>query len=298
MPPTVPYEEITIRLPDGYAAYGRYWQPSRCRGGVLYFHGIQSHARWYEQSAAALCDAGYAVLQPDRRGSGRNQQDRGHADSADQLLADARTCLDELARRSGLTEHVVLGVSWGGKLAAAMHAADDRGISGLILVTPGLFPIIDVSAAEKFRIGWSMVSNPGRHYDIPLNNPELFTRNPKWLEFLRQDDLQIHQATAGFFLASRRMDKIIRRLPQARPVPLHLMLAADEKIIDNDQTRDFVREMTWPGRRITLYDNSRHTLEFDADTEAYLADLVGWLNDPQGWPDSQPVMPECKKEAT
>lgn len=292
------YEEITIRLPDGYQAYGRYWQPSDCRGGVLYFHGIQSHAGWYERSAAALCAAGYAVLQPDRRGSGKNQQDRGHAESADQLLADARVCLDDLARRTGCDQHVVLGVSWGGKLAAAMHADDDRGIGGLILVTPGLFPIINVSSTERFRIGWSMVSNPERSYDIPLNDPALFTGNPKWIEFLRNDTLQIHQATAGFFLASRRMDKVVRRLPKTRPVPLHLMLAAHERIIDNDKTRDFVRDMTWPHRRITVYENSRHTLEFDPDTDAYLQDLVGWLNDPQGWPAQEYAPTESQPEVT
>ncbi|MCH7813550.1 MAG: alpha/beta fold hydrolase [Planctomycetes bacterium] len=277
------YDEITIRLPDGYKAYARYWAPETCRGGVLYLHGIQSHAGWYERSAAAICEAGFAVLQPDRRGSGRNQKDRGHAESSPQLLEDGRICLDELVRRSGSQRNHVLGVSWGGKMAAAMHADDASGIAGLILVTPGLFPIIDVSPAEKFRIGWSMVANPERSYDIPLNDPELFTSVPEWIQYLRDDPLQLHQATAGFFLASRRMDRVVRRLPQARPVPLHLMLAADERIIENDQTVDFVRQMRWPARAITTYQNSRHTLEFDPDGDRYLEDLVRWLDDPTGY---------------
>jgi alpha-beta hydrolase superfamily lysophospholipase len=276
------FEEITVRLPDGYEAYARYWRPQQCRGAVLYLHGIQSHAGWYERSAACLCEAGFAVLQPDRRGSGRNQPDRGHADSADQLLTDGRACLAELARRSGCNSCCLLGVSWGGKMAAAMHADNDDGISSLVLVTPGLFPIVDVSAAEKFRIGWSMVSKPRRSYDIPLNDPELFTAVPKWIEFLRNDELQLHQATAGFFLASRRMDKVARKLPRARSVPLHLMLASDERIIDNAETRAFVRDMHWPHRRITAYENSRHTLEFDPDCDYYLEDLVRWVSDPHG----------------
>jgi len=249
---------------------------------VLHLHGIQSHAGWYEASARRLCEAGFAVLQPDRRGSGRNQVQRGHAESSPQLLADARACLDELTRRSGCASNYVLGISWGGKLAAALHADDPRGIAGLILVTPGLFPIVDVSAAEKFRIGWSMVANPSRSYDIPLNDPELFTSVPRWIEFLRNDELQLHQATAGFFLASRRMDKVARRLAEARPVPLHLMLAADERIIDNAGTREFVRNLPWPARTITTYENSRHTLEFDPDADAYLEDLVRWIRQPAG----------------
>ncbi|MHC4063496.1 MAG: alpha/beta fold hydrolase [Planctomycetota bacterium] len=284
----VRFEEVTVRLPDGYEAYARYWAPKNCRGGVLYLHGIQSHAGWYERSAARLCQAGFAVLQPDRRGSGKNEPQRGHAESSQQLLDDARACLEELARRCGGRGSYLLGVSWGGKMAAAMHAANSDGIKGLILVTPGLFPIIDVSAAEKFRIGWSMVANPSRYYDIPLNDPELFTCVPEWIEFLRNDELQLHQATAGFFLASRRMDKVARKLPGAPAVPLHLMLATDERIIDNDKTRDFIRQMQWPRRAITTYQNSRHTLEFDPDADHYLDDLVRWLEDPAGYGVPEP----------
>jgi len=285
------FQELTIRLPDGYEAYARYWAPQTCRGAVLHLHGIQSHAGWYEQSAARLRDAGFAVLQPDRRGSGRNTAQRGHAESARQLLDDGRACLAELLNRSGCTGCCVLGVSWGGKMAAAMHADCPDAIAGLVLVTPGLFPVVDVSAAEKFRIGWSMVSNPGRLYDIPLNDPELFTSVPEWIEFLRRDELQLHQATAGFFLASRRMDRVARRLPEAPPVPVHLMLARDERIIDNEQTENFIRRLDRSQRVITTYQNSRHTLEFDPDREAYLEDLVRWLSDPSGYADSTPAMP-------
>ena len=93
------YEELTVRLGDGYEAYARYWTGPRLQGAVLYHHGIQSHCDWYEASAARLADAGYAVLQVDRRGCGRNERDRGHADSADQLIEDAAAGRDELFRR-------------------------------------------------------------------------------------------------------------------------------------------------------------------------------------------------------
>src|SRR3990170_3188991 len=95
------YEEISVRLPDGYQAYARLWTGSEPRGAILYHHGIQSHCGWYETSAARLADAGYAVLQIDRRGSGRNSPDRGDAESADQLIEDSLAARDELCRRSG-----------------------------------------------------------------------------------------------------------------------------------------------------------------------------------------------------
>ena len=68
------FEELRLRLADGYRAYARLWMPKDVRGAVLYHHGIQSHSGWYEHSARFLCRHGLAVLQVDRRGSGRNAE--------------------------------------------------------------------------------------------------------------------------------------------------------------------------------------------------------------------------------
>lgn len=274
------YEELHITLPDGYDAYARYWSSDRPIGAVLHIHGIQSHCGWYTETARALNAAGFAVLQPDRRGSGHNDRDRGHADSAQQLIDDGLACAGRLAQLSGIAKLHLIGVSWGGKLVAAMHTSDPGVAASLSLVAPGIHPIVDVSATEKFKIGWSMVSNPTKHYDIPLNDPELFTDKPEWIEFLKSDDKQIHQATAGFFLASRRMDKIVARLPQSPAVPIRVFLARHERIIDNDKTRAFVDSLPWPARQVTQYDRSRHTLEFGDDRDRYIADLTSWLKDP------------------
>jgi len=268
------FQEHTIQLPDGYQAHARLFVADPCRGSVLYFHGIQSHCGWYERSARRLQQAGYTVLQPDRRGSGRNQTDRGHADSSEQLIDDAITCSALLAHETGRSSHHLVGVSWGGKLVAAVHATQPDLAESLTLVTPGLFPLVGVSKTEMFKIGLSMVGAPHRLYDIPLNDPTLFTSDPEMIQFLVNDELQIHQATAGFFLASRRMDKVVAKLNAARQVPLHLMLAADEHIIDNDKSAEFVRNMGWATTTITTYQNSRHTLEFEPDSDAFLSDLV------------------------
>lgn len=273
------FEEIFLALPDGYRAYARWWQPQRPRGAVLYLHGIQSHAGWYEDSARRLCEEGFAVLQPDRRGSGRNERDRGHAGSHDQLIGDALAARDELLARSGAAHSHLVGVSWGGKLVVAAYVQDARATASLTLVTPGLFPIISVGAGEKFRIGVAMVADPTRRFDIPLNDGELFTTYPPRKAFIDTDPLTLRQATAGFYLASRRMDRVCARLRECAPVPIHLMLAEDERIIDNARTARFLRELGWPFTRITTYRAARHSLEFERDPRPYLDDLANFLNE-------------------
>ncbi len=272
------FEEITVCLPDGYSAYGRYWTPAAPRGAVLYHHGIQSHCGWYETSAATLADAGYAVLQVDRRGSGRNQKDRGHADSAKQLLDDSLAARDELLRRAGRDAYHLVGVSWGGKLVVAAYVHDPIGVESLSLVTPGLFPTVGVSRPEMAKIGFAMLYEPRRLFDIPLNDPELFTTVPRWQEFFRNDPLTLRQCSAGFYLASRRMDKITAKLPTTTPVPIHLFIAGNERIIDNDKTTSFIRNLDWPRTRITTYPTARHSLEFEADPQGYFRALCGFIS--------------------
>lgn len=272
------YEEITVLLTDGYQAYGRFWGTSRCRGSVLYHHGIQSHCGWFEASAEQLAEAGYAVLQVDRRGCGRNQQARGDADSAEQLIADAATARDTLARHSGRSDYHVVGVSWGGKLAVAAYVAESTGVRSLNLVTPGLFPQVGVSRETMATIGFAMLYEPDTSFDIPLNAPELFTSDAQWSSYIRNDPRTLQQCTARFFLASRRMDKIIAKLSQAKPVPLHLVLVGDERIIDNDKTKGFIGGLGWPDAHVTVYDQARHSVEFEKERQAYFADLVAFID--------------------
>lgn len=274
----MPYEEITVALDGGYQAYARYYPADDPCGAVLYHHGIQSHCGWYERSAEALRAAGYHVLQLDRRGSGKNHEQRGHAESADQLLADSRLARDELLRRSGFDAYHLVGVSWGGKWVVAAHVDDDAGVKSLTLVTPGLFPLVGVSSQEKAKIGFAMLYEQNKLFDIPLNDADLFTKVDKWKRFFESDEDTLRQCSAAFYLASRRMDKTCAKLAKARPVPVHLLVAGEERIVDNAQTIEFIEGLGWKGTRVTRYAAARHSLEFDVP-EAYFRDLVQFLRD-------------------
>lgn len=275
----VGYAEISVTLSDGYAAYARYGSPPSPKGAVLYHHGIQSHCGWYEASAGRLVAAGYAVLQIDRRGSGRNALDRGHAESQEQLVADSLAARDELLLRCGLDAYHLVGVSWGGKLCAAAYLHNPAGVVSLSLVTPGLFPKIGASPQEMSKIGFAMLYERERLFDIPLNDPELFTPVPRWQAFFRTDPLTLRQCSAAFYLASRRMDRTIAKLPTAAPVPIHLFIAGDERIVDNDKTTAFVEGLRWTNTRVTNYPAARHSLEFEPDPEPYFRDLVEFIEE-------------------
>src|SRR5438309_6017869 len=108
----------TQRASDGYLIHVAVWPATGpVRGRVVVLHGVQSHGGWYHRLGRTLADAGYETHFPDRRGSGANRVDRGHAPSARRLVADLAERLRSLRDPDRATPLVLAGISWGGKLA-------------------------------------------------------------------------------------------------------------------------------------------------------------------------------------
>lgn len=270
----------TIRHSDGYEASVRWWLPPKPRGGVVYFHGIESHGGWYEGSGAFLATRGWAVLMPDRRGSGLNERERGHAESHQRLLADGAELIESAATRAGASRVHLVGVSWGGKFACALAATQPTQIASASLVAPGLFPVIDLPTGEKLRIAWELLADSRRPHPLPIHDAKMFTTNPKRVAFVDADRLRLREATAAFLLASRRLDRIARSLGDRDwRGGIHALLAGHDRIIDNERTREFVRRLSVAKRRVTEYADASHTLEFEADPQPFWNDLASGLDE-------------------
>jgi alpha-beta hydrolase superfamily lysophospholipase len=278
-------EIIHVRADDGYdLACRRYAPPegTRPRGLVIVLHGIQSHGGWYEASSHQLAAAGLAVYFPDRRGSGLNAPARGDATSWE-LLIDDLVAVEELAQAdwlptAGRLPLLLVGISWGGKLAAAAARMHSARYAALALLCPGLCPQRHVSSATKFRIAAALAGGNGaRMFPIPLDDPALFTSTPRWLDFLARDDLSLHEATARFLAQSRRLDTFMATTPEWLHLPTYLALAGRDRIIDNEATRRWFDRVAAQDRILKLYPEAYHTLEFEPEPQPIFDDLAAWL---------------------
>jgi alpha-beta hydrolase superfamily lysophospholipase len=275
---TTPCTVATFAASDGYVWHYRHYLPpvSPPAARVVCLHGVQSHGNWYEHSCRRLAGAGFGVWFLDRRGSGLNPRDRGDAPSFRRLLDDIAEFLSHL-RQQGPGKTFLLAVSWGGKLATALQRRHPGLADGLALLCPGFFPRVHHTLGEKLRILWARLIAPRRLFPIPLNDPELFTANPRWQQFLRDDPLALHRATARFFVESVRLDGYLRFVPKRVRVPVLLLLAGRDRIIVNDRTRAYVAKFASPDKQVIEYPDAHHTLEFEPDPGPFLADLEGWL---------------------
>lgn len=251
------------------------------RGIVVFVHGIQSHAGWYAHSCTQVAQAGYHVYFLDRRGSGMNADDRGDAPSFRRLLDDIGEFLAKLKRRTATKLRLpvfLAGISWGGKPAVALQRRHPGLIDGIVLLCPGFYPKVGPSFWQGLGIFFTRLVNPAALYPIPLNDPELFTANPLRQEFLRDDPLRLHEATARLMIESLRLDGYLWFTAKSTSVPVLLLLASEDRIIRNEPTREFVNSFASADKTIIEYPGAHHTLEFEADPSRFIGDLRDWLD--------------------
>lgn len=260
----------------GYVAYEANDPPRRT--ALIYLHGIESHAGWFDRAARLLAARGFDVFCLDRRGSGVNRENRGFVtgdvDNFRRLLCDIHAFRRTLSPDYA-SVHVV-GLSWGGKLAVA-YAIEYHGMcDGLILITPGLRAAVDLSLGLKLKVALCAVFRPTSGIPLPIE-PEMFTPTPEIIEYIRSDPLRLHHATARFLLQSRLLDRFIDRGIAGMRLPILLFLAGKDRIIDNAGVAALLRRGGRQALDTLDYHDQTHSIQFDAP-QRMVDDMTQWLN--------------------
>jgi len=268
----------TLAARDGAALpYRLFPAAGQPRGALVYLHGIQSHGGWYVDTADEVARRGYSMYLTDRRGSGASTEPRGYFQDREQLVGDVREFVD-LARdeHPGLPIFLV-GGCWGARpgVTFALEAQDE--LAGLILISPALAAKVDLTAPEKMKVIVGGTLRPRSKVRIPLS-PELFTRNPKWLQFIREDPLVLHEVATSFFLKQALWDKWIAKQNGLR-LPLLLLQSGRDEIVDVPKVRAWFEGQESEDKRYVLYPEFDHLLDFEDERGRYWDDLVDWLNE-------------------
>ena len=244
------------------------------RHALVYLHGIESHGEWFLATAQALAQRGCTTYLVDRRGSGLNRDtDEGDAASASVLLDDVRRFREHAA----LESLFLVGLSWGGKLALAAALDEPQGVCGLILVTPGLVPQVEFSWPQKLGVALSFAIGGRTRFHVPIE-PDMFTRTPHYLDYIRSDPLRLERVTARFLVASQRLDGWIRARVHALDCPVLLFLAENDRIIDNARTLALLEPLREGQLHVREYAHATHSIQFD-NTAELARDISSFVED-------------------
>jgi alpha-beta hydrolase superfamily lysophospholipase len=275
----IPFEISAFITSGGYKLHYRHFQPvGMSKGTIVFIHGIQSHGGWYETSCKKFAQAGYRVLFLDRRGSGLNEVSRGDSPSFRTLLDDLKEFLQYQRKEiAGTTPLIIGAISWGGKIAFGLEIRMANLVDGFLLLAPGFCPKVHPTRKERFFIALGSLFAPRRLFNIPLNDPELFTTNPSAQKFLKEDPLALRKATARFLLDSVRLDFYLRIFRTKISKPILLLIAGQDKIIDNEKTIEFVKRFSSGSLTIKEYPEAHHTFEFEPEPQKHIEEIEEWL---------------------
>ncbi|WP_339727885.1 alpha/beta fold hydrolase [uncultured Gimesia sp.] len=270
---------------DNYRLQGRVWTPEETqpRGTLVVLHGIQSHSGWYDYSCSQLCDAGFRVCFFDRRGSGLNQNERGHVSHWQRLVQDVVQLLTQIRyqQQSKQQRPIILqAMSWGGKLAVVVAALRPDLIDGLALLYPGIKAVVKPTGLQKFQLKLAkQLGVERKRVEIPLNDPALFTGEAAYQDFIRTDSLALRDVTVSFLQANRELDRLADSAAGQISCPTLCQLAGRDQIIDNAATEVYFQRIAADQKQLVQYPEARHTLEFEPNRDQIVADYVDWLAD-------------------
>src|SRR5215204_2338579 len=272
-------ESRFLTASDGVRLHYLRWSsgPSPPRATIIFLHGIASHAGWFGETAADLNSQGVAVYGPDRRGSGRSGDPRGHLERYGRALDDVEEMVRLVSAEHGTTPIFLAASSWAAKLAVVYAAQRPASLSGLLLLGPGLTADVKLSPARQLQVLVGHLVAPMAYLPIPLT-PEQYTANPTYPDFIRADPLRRLEATARFFWETARLDRQRRRASARLRLPLLLLQGEADKMIDVPKTRRWFARLGVEDKTYRAYPGAGHTLDFELDRAQYLADLLGWLS--------------------
>jgi alpha-beta hydrolase superfamily lysophospholipase len=254
-------------------------RPNPRRAAFIYLHGIESHSEWFDDAAERIAARGYPVVSLDRRGSGINRENRGHVsghvERGISLVDDIHRAVG-IAKETGKVDEIYLiGLSWGGKYAMAYDAVHPGEVDGMILITPGMKPKVDLTFGEKLAVFADVAFAPRRQHRIPIE-PEMFTTDPVHLAFIKNDPLKLDTASAGFLWQSLKMDRLVERMDDGKHPPMLLVLASKDRIIDNAATRELVTRNPDRQVKIVEYADQTHSIQLEAP-ERLAGEIVRWI---------------------
>ena len=276
IPPGVSAEATEVRTydgADGRRLMFRVVEAPAARHSLLYVHGIESHGGWFLPVALRLREHGCTTWLLDRRGSGLNRDiDPGDAASADVLLDDVQRA------RQALGDPLVhlVGLSWGGKLATAAALQRPANVASLILVTPGLRSRVDLPLRHKLGVGIDLLFGGKRRFPVPLRD-EMFTSEPRWLEFLANDPLRTTAVTSRFLWATRTLDRRITRDIAGLRVPVLLLLADADRIVDNEAVLRLLSRLPAGLLRVGHHVDAMHSIQLERIDDT-VGDIVAFLD--------------------
>jgi acylglycerol lipase len=246
------------------------------RRPIIMTHGLESHSGWFVQSAAFMAELGHPVYLVDRRGSGLSREKRGHCDNYLQWSKDLEAVASVVLDRHRTDKLHVIGHCFGAIPAAMFTIRNSNLVASLILPTPAFFTDTDLTFGEKLHVLGDHLSRGADYLPVPLKT-EQFSNEPQYQDFIRNDELKLHEVTTAFYWSVNDARKFVRSHIDEVRCPVWLGLAGKDEIVKARPTQELFRNLGSMQKQLIIFPEAKHILEFSPERDRFFSELQSWL---------------------
>jgi len=256
---------------DSSKLYYNYWPAGWDDPCAIYLHGLESHMGWFLNLAEFLNSKDSNVYAFDRRGSGLNKNSSRNFSSR-YLSSDLKIFIDLVKKEHPRSRIFLIGLCLGGKIAVDFFLYHQDCLDGLILISPSLKNRLKFSLPDKL----SILFRPNSMLKVPIEDA-MFTSNERYLKYIGNDSLRLRHIPAQHLLEIAKMERHLKKASGNIRLPVLLMLAGIDEIIDTDGVRRWYEKLPSPDKTLKFYKDYHHLLTFEEDAERVMEDIAVWI---------------------
>lgn len=265
-----------IEAVGGIGLYYHGWEADEPVAALLILHGLAEHGGRYAEFGRSMAGYGVSTYALDGRGHGLSEGRRGHADRFELLLQDVDRFRREIEGTADAEIPLfILGHSMGGLITARYIEEYEGRFRGAILVSPWLATAMPVPRWKVLAAGFLNRVLPA----LPMNagiDAGYLSHDPVVVARYRDDPLVHGKITPRLFAeASTAMGLVMQKSDRIR-IPLLLMLAGDDHIVDSNKSQAFAKSLTGDVTIRVLPDYYHEVLN-DHDRAIALHEIRDWI---------------------
>jgi alpha-beta hydrolase superfamily lysophospholipase len=283
--------EHWLLLRDGSRLFYRAWRPEQpTTKALLLFHRGHEHSGRWRETVAALGLEDVAVFAWDQRGHGRSPGARGAAPDLATVIRDADEWVRHLVAAHGieLRDTIVLAHSLGAVIATAWVHDYAPPVRGLVLATPAFRVRLYVPfAVPLLRLRQKLF---GSGYVKSYVGASMLTHDPAEAGHYNADPLIFRQIAVNLLLDLR--DTATRLLADAGAVavPLLVLAAGSDWVVEESAQRQFVERVSSPVKRFEVLPGFSHALFHEKGRPVVVEKVRDFIRERFAEPESQPSL--------
>jgi lysophospholipase len=245
------------------------WEAEEAKAVIVIVHGAMEHHGRYVTLADLWKEKGYHVVIGDLPGHGTTSRRRGHINHFDEYIEEVKRWIQE-ARKYQLPIFL-LGHSMGGLIVIRTLQETGMEVDGVILSSPCLGVLSQPSAVLRAASKILNVVAPGLQVSSPLT-VEMATRNKEIRDSMENDSLYLQKVSVRWYSELvKGIEKAYKHQSEFPNVPLLLMQACEDKIVDKKVVRKWFDQLNINDKAYKEWENCYHELFNEYEKEQVFA---------------------------